>query len=303
VLPLCFADFWGRRAEFEPLRQAIRSWDVTFDSPAIDFRPELSKITARTVVITGRHDFICGPVWAGMLHEGITGSRLVTLEHSGHFGQVEEPAAFLDAVRWLLPTAFPEEVRATFRRGDSAGVRRMATSEVARARAAGDRAAEVEALYALARLALRGDDLPRAEELAQEALEVAVRSGDRGLEERPRHVLAAVARLSGDHVEARTRYLASIALNEALGQACSASPRAPSLPPARSPTPTMPESWREFVWPPSPTWARTGSRSPTPPVRSSIRSRRSAWSGPPDAVSGSGASGSGRLPFHLHRSM
>jgi tetratricopeptide (TPR) repeat protein len=131
----------------------------------------------------------------------------------------EEPAAFLDAVRWLLPTAFPDEVRATFRRGDSAGVRRMATSEVARARAAGDRAAEVEALYALARLALRGDDLPRAEELAQEALQVAVRTGDRGLEERPRHVLAAVARLSGDHVEARARYLASIALNEALGQA------------------------------------------------------------------------------------
>lgn len=82
----------------------------------------------------------------------------------------------------------------------------------------GDSAGEVEALYALARVALREEDRPRAEQLAEAALVVAMAAGDRALEERPRHVLAAVARLSGDHLTARERYRASIALNEELGR-------------------------------------------------------------------------------------
>ncbi|RSM53447.1 hypothetical protein DMB66_38870 [Actinoplanes sp. ATCC 53533] len=114
--------------------------------------------------------------------------------------------------------SFSDEVRATFRRGDNDAVLRLAGAEIERARAAGEPAGEVEGLYATARVALREGDLARAEELAQEALDVAVRSGDRRLEERPRHVLAAVARMSGDYAEARSRYLAGIALNEALGQ-------------------------------------------------------------------------------------
>jgi tetratricopeptide (TPR) repeat protein len=113
---------------------------------------------------------------------------------------------------------FQDDIRAAFRRGDSAAVVRMAQAEIERARARQDPAGEVEARYALARVALRDDDLARAEGLAQQALEVALRSGDRRLEERPRHVLAAVARLSGDHALARDRYLASIELNRALGQ-------------------------------------------------------------------------------------
>ena len=55
-----------------------------------------------TAVIVGAHDFICGPRWAAMLHEGIPGSRLTTLASSGHFGHIEEPNAFAEAVTWLL---------------------------------------------------------------------------------------------------------------------------------------------------------------------------------------------------------
>jgi hypothetical protein len=55
--------------------------------------------------------------------------------------------------------------------------------------------------------------------LAQSALDVALLAGDRRLEERPRHVLAGVARMSGDYARACDLYLASIELNEALGQA------------------------------------------------------------------------------------
>ncbi|GIF23629.1 pimeloyl-ACP methyl ester carboxylesterase [Actinoplanes tereljensis] len=218
ILPVYFADFWGRRAEFEPLREDLRCWLVNFASTVVDTRPDLGAITAPTVVICGRHDFACGPVWAGMLHDGITGSRLAMLENSGHFGHLEEPERFVEAVRGLIGRSFAEEIRATFRNGDDAAVTRMARAEIDRARAAGEPAGEVEGLYAIARVALRANDLPRAEDLASAALDVAVKSGDRRLEERPRHVLAAVARLSGDHAEARIRYLASIELNELLGQ-------------------------------------------------------------------------------------
>ncbi|BEL01946.1 hypothetical protein Q0Z83_001370 [Actinoplanes sichuanensis] len=211
-LPVYFADFWGRRAEFQPLRDGLRTRLVDFATTAIDHRPRLPEITAPTLVITGRHDFICGPEWARMLHTGIAGSRLVILEDSGHFGHLEEPETFAAEVRRLI---FAEEVRGAFRRGDTAEVTRLAEAELARP---GSTASEVEARYALSRLALRADDLPRAEKLASAALDVALRAGDRALEERPRHVLAAVARLSGDLDLARERYLASIELNQELGR-------------------------------------------------------------------------------------
>ncbi|MBL1083524.1 hypothetical protein JK359_16340 [Streptomyces actinomycinicus] len=61
-------------------------------------RDALASITAPTLVVVGRHYFICGPCWAGALHEGIPGSRLLELEDSGHFGRIEEPEAFARAV-------------------------------------------------------------------------------------------------------------------------------------------------------------------------------------------------------------
>ena len=112
--------------------------------------------------------------------------------------------------------SFSEMVRSAFRRGESDAVVRMSEAEIERAQAAGDPAGEVEARYSLARVAIRGGDLRGGEARAREALEVALRSADRSLEERPRHVLAAVARMSGDLLRARDLYRESIALNEAL---------------------------------------------------------------------------------------
>jgi proline iminopeptidase len=101
-LPVYFADFWGRRAEFASLRESVRAWYVPFEDKYVDYRPGLPAITAPTVVLTGRHDFICGPVWAEMLHDGIPGSELVILENSGHFAQIEEPDGYHEAVTRLL---------------------------------------------------------------------------------------------------------------------------------------------------------------------------------------------------------
>ncbi|MBQ0904175.1 tetratricopeptide repeat protein [Micromonospora sp. U21] len=113
---------------------------------------------------------------------------------------------------------FSENVRSAFRRGETDAVVRMSEAEIERAQAAGDPAGEVEARYSLARVAIRGGDLPGGEARAGEALDVALRSGDRRLEERPRHVLAGVARMSGDLLRARDLYRDSIALNESLDQ-------------------------------------------------------------------------------------
>ncbi len=98
IMPLYFADYWGRLEEFEAFRKSVRLWPVSYPSRTIDYRADLGLVTAPTAIVTGRHDFICGPVWARMLHAGIAGSHLDILENSGHFSQIEEPEAFLDSV-------------------------------------------------------------------------------------------------------------------------------------------------------------------------------------------------------------
>lgn len=108
-LPLYFSDFWGpRRAEYEEIRSHVRIWPVDFDDNLFDIRAELPSISAPTLIITGRDDFICGPVWAEMLRQGIPGSRLVILPDCGHFAQIEQPDAFFGEIVALLdrvPTA------------------------------------------------------------------------------------------------------------------------------------------------------------------------------------------------------
>ena len=64
--------------------------------------PRLGEISAPTLVLVGRDDFICPPSQAKIMHERIPNSELVVFEQSGHFPYIEEPQAFFDAVRgWL----------------------------------------------------------------------------------------------------------------------------------------------------------------------------------------------------------
>ena len=60
---------------------------------AFDWRDELAKITARSLVIAGRHDMLTVER-AEELHTGIPGSSFAVFEQSGHFAPVEEPAGF-----------------------------------------------------------------------------------------------------------------------------------------------------------------------------------------------------------------
>lgn len=103
LLPAYFADFWGRAEEFSDFAHDVAgSYISGLDDhgvpDGIDDREVLNTIVVDTLVIVGRHDFICGPRWAAELHKRIPGARLVTLEHSGHFGHLEQPIEFARAV-------------------------------------------------------------------------------------------------------------------------------------------------------------------------------------------------------------
>ncbi|MBE8516863.1 alpha/beta hydrolase [Amycolatopsis sp. H6(2020)] len=58
----------------------------------------LGSLAVPALVVVGRFDVICGVRWAHELADLIPGSRLVVLEHSGHFGHLEEPELFGQAV-------------------------------------------------------------------------------------------------------------------------------------------------------------------------------------------------------------
>ena len=67
-----------------------------------DFRDRLRTLEIPTLIIVGTRDFICAPALAKLLHTAIPGSKLITMERSGHMPHLEEPAAFADAVASFL---------------------------------------------------------------------------------------------------------------------------------------------------------------------------------------------------------
>jgi proline-specific peptidase len=72
------------RANPDALRvfnEGIETWDM---------RPDLARIVAPTLVLTGTEDFICGPGCADDIASGIAGSSKVVIDDCGHFTFVEE---------------------------------------------------------------------------------------------------------------------------------------------------------------------------------------------------------------------
>jgi proline iminopeptidase len=63
-----------------------------------DLRPELKNITAPTLVLSGRHDWICPPEFSEEIHRLIPGSDLRIFEESSHSIRGDEPQKMLDAI-------------------------------------------------------------------------------------------------------------------------------------------------------------------------------------------------------------
>ena len=65
---------------------------------SFDLRPELSRITAPTLILAGRHDWICPVEFSEEIHRLIPGSDLRIFENSSHSIRSDEPQAMLDAI-------------------------------------------------------------------------------------------------------------------------------------------------------------------------------------------------------------
>jgi proline iminopeptidase len=79
----------------------LRYYDVT---------DELHRITAPTLVIGARHDWICAPEFSIEIAQRIRGSGLRMLENSGHNVYDDEYEAFIDVVRgWLTYPPQPRD--------------------------------------------------------------------------------------------------------------------------------------------------------------------------------------------------
>ena len=71
----------------------------------MDLRPELSRITAPTLVLAGRHDWICPPEYSEEIHRLIPGSTLRVFEHSSHSIRSDEPEALNEAIIGFVGSA------------------------------------------------------------------------------------------------------------------------------------------------------------------------------------------------------
>ncbi|MER5884979.1 alpha/beta fold hydrolase [Streptomyces sp. NPDC001941] len=69
---------------------------------ALDLRPDLPRITARTLVVAGAGDRATPPAHARELAAAIPGARLVEVPGAGHLAGTERPGAVLTALEALL---------------------------------------------------------------------------------------------------------------------------------------------------------------------------------------------------------
>jgi proline-specific peptidase len=98
--PFYFAHFDERAREYlesriapeRPNPDALKLFNEGIED--WDMRPELARIGAPTLVITGDSDFITGPGCARDIAGAVAGAELVIVEDCGHFTFVEQPDRF-----------------------------------------------------------------------------------------------------------------------------------------------------------------------------------------------------------------
>jgi proline iminopeptidase len=81
----------------EPLNRAFGDTLRTFD-----LRPELPRITAPTLVLAGRHDWICPPEFSEEIARLVPRAELRVFEESSHSIRSDEPQALLDAIKGFV---------------------------------------------------------------------------------------------------------------------------------------------------------------------------------------------------------
>jgi proline iminopeptidase len=104
ILPLYLHDPEANAATFEnDMGGPFSAWayhaQAKVDrSPTADQTSELDNIRAKTLIIVGRHCWVCPVAISEHLHAKILDSRLQIFEGSGHFPWIEEPERFFPAI-------------------------------------------------------------------------------------------------------------------------------------------------------------------------------------------------------------
>ena len=83
----------GTAAQTAAVRKAMENFDL---------RPQLPRISAQTLVISGRHDPLNPPAEGKVVADLIPGSRFEIFEHSGHVPRLEEREVYLQRVGEFL---------------------------------------------------------------------------------------------------------------------------------------------------------------------------------------------------------
>ncbi|MDC0680125.1 alpha/beta fold hydrolase [Sorangium atrum] len=83
---------------------SVDAWNVGLERfmRRFDFTPRLPEIAVPTLVIAGRHDWICPPDLSEEIARLIPGADLRIFERSSHWVRADEPRALLDAVAGFL---------------------------------------------------------------------------------------------------------------------------------------------------------------------------------------------------------
>jgi proline-specific peptidase len=105
--PLFFTDWEARKSEYAAVFGAAKlSYEVATrrEGAPFDVRNQLRAVVVPALVITGDRDFISGPVVSGWISSNVRGSKLVVIEHAGHFAHLEQPAAFAAAIDAFAPS-------------------------------------------------------------------------------------------------------------------------------------------------------------------------------------------------------
>lgn len=68
---------------------------MTALAPAYDLRPQLVNIAVRTLVMVGKHDWVCPPRASRAIAKGIPGAELKEFDDAGHFPFSESPEEFV----------------------------------------------------------------------------------------------------------------------------------------------------------------------------------------------------------------
>lgn len=92
------------RAEPSIADVGMLNWFFATGVKGYDVRARLGEIAAPTLVVTGRHDWICAPEHSAALVRGIRNVRQVMFEHSSHRVIKEENEAFVRAVGEFIQT-------------------------------------------------------------------------------------------------------------------------------------------------------------------------------------------------------